>query len=195
MITSSRTRRGRTVALAGRRIDGDDAGTVDGFTLDGVDVVAERLRTVFRTLRAGTLVCSAANGADLTALHVARELGMRRRIVLPFSIARFRAVSVSDRPGGALWGWLFDDLVAEARKRGDLILLRPQAGRDADAFESANARVVEEAARAARADRMSQPVGIVVWDGASRGPGDATAAFCERIRHAGYPLREVPVGA
>src|SRR4051794_28518277 len=110
----------RVLALAGRRIDpSDSAGR--HFPLQNVAAVAKRLRASFLSLELGTLVCSAANGADLTALRVARQLGMQRRIVLPFGVSRFRSVSVIDRPGGELWGWLYDDLVAEADKAGDLI--------------------------------------------------------------------------
>src|SRR5688500_16210252 len=110
------------VALAGRRVDADDA-AVARFPLARIRVVAGRLRTVFGALHCTTLVCSAANGADLVALYVARERGIRVRIVLPFAVARFRALSVVDRPGGELWGWLFDDLVREARAAGDLVVL------------------------------------------------------------------------
>ena len=187
----------RVVALAGRRIDSADSADsitdAGGFTLERVAEVASRLRATFRALRAGTLVCSAANGADLTALRVARELGMGRRIVLPFSIARFRAVSVTDRPGGELWGWLFDDLVADARATGDLIVLRQREGSNADAFEAVTERIVDEAVRCGGPAARTPPVGVVVWDGASRGAGDASAAFCERIRRAGYPLHDVRV--
>jgi hypothetical protein len=183
------------IALAGRRIA---SGTVsafgeDGFPLDRVAMVAARLRATFQSLRGGTLLCSAANGADLTALRVARELGMRRRIVLPFSVARFRSVSVTDRPGGELWGWLFDELVADARASDELIVLRPRGGHDADAFVAATARIVEEARQSAGA--KGHPVGVAVWDGVSRGRHDATAAFGARMRDAGYAVRDVRVGA
>ena len=199
---------GRVIALAGRRIDTED-GNADagssGFPLARVGVVASRLRATFRSLGAGTLVSSAANGADLIALRVARELGMRRRIILPFSAARFRRVSVTDREGGELWGWLFDELIADARNTGDLLLLRRQGASDDAAFEGVNARIVAEAAGLARsvggkvgaASRLATrtPVGVAVWNGRSRGSGDATAMFCERLRREGYPVRNVGVSA
>lgn len=192
-LSSLNVQRGRVIALAGRRID---AGDVDpsGFALDGVGTVASRLRAIFRSLRAATLVCSAANGADLTALHVARELGMRRRIVLPFSVARFRTVSVTDRPGGELWGWLFDGLVADARALGDLVLLRPRGDDDADAFDAATVRIVKEAEGCAGVGARRRPVGVAVWDRRPRGRDDATAAFCERMLRAGYDVHDVGVG-
>jgi hypothetical protein len=182
------------VALAGRRIDAGDA-RVERFPLHGIGVVAGRLRALFGRLRCTTLVCSAANGADLVALQVARELGVRTRIVLPFAAARFREVSVVDRPGGELWGWLFDDLVREARAAGDLVVLASRRRSQHDAFAAANERIVDEAIALARAGRRKAVVaGVAVWDGASRGRGDATAGFVKRIRSNGLPVHTVPLG-
>ena len=184
--------RAAIVALAGRRIDAGDA-RVERFPLQGIGVVARRLRVLFRGLRCSTLVCSAANGADLVALQVARDLGLRTRIVLPFAAARFREVSVVDRPGGELWGWLFDDLMREARAAGDLVVLSSRRTSQRDAFAAANERIVDEAIALARAGRRTAVAGVAVWDGASRGRGDATAAFVARMRSDGFPVHTVPL--
>ena len=109
-----------TIALAGRRIDAPDAET-PRFPLANVPLVRDRLRAFFVERGAGTLVCSAACGADLVALEAAESLGMRRRIVLPFDPARFRQTSVTDRPGD--WGPTYDRLVETARREGDLVVL------------------------------------------------------------------------
>jgi hypothetical protein len=45
------------------------------------------------------VVASAACGSDLIALDVAGELGLERRVILPFEPNRFAETSVEDRPG------------------------------------------------------------------------------------------------
>jgi hypothetical protein len=187
------SRRPTVVALAGRRIDAPDA-KVERFPLPRVRLVAGRLRIVLGALHCTTLVTSAANGADLVALHVARERGIRVRIVLPFGVARFRTTSVVDRPGNELWGWLFDDLVAAARAAGDLIVLSARGRSDQQAFEAANERIIAEAiALAGRGRRTRAVAGVAVWEGTSRGDGDATEAFVARMRASGLPVHRVPL--
>ncbi len=181
------------VVLAGRRIDARDA-AVRRFPLARVGVVADRLRALFTALRCTTLVCSAANGADLVALRVARESGLRVRIVVPFAVARFRKVSVTDRPGDSLWGWLFDDLVRDARAAGDLVVLAPRGKSDHAAFAAASHRIVSEAVALARAGGREQSVaGVAVWDGVSRGRDDTTAAFVAHLHSGGVPVHTVPL--
>src|SRR5215471_3104187 len=89
------------VALAGRRIDvvGE---TNPRFPLECVPVVRERIREVLQKTRARVLVCSAACGADLLGMEVARELGMGVQVILPTARRTFRKTSVVDRPGD--WG-------------------------------------------------------------------------------------------
>ena len=89
------------VALAGRRIDKPDA-DAPRFPLTSVDLVRGRLHHLLSVKKVTTLVCSAACGADLLALAAARDLGIRRRVILPFTRERFRVTSVVDRPGD--WG-------------------------------------------------------------------------------------------
>src|SRR5947209_320182 len=93
------------IALAGRRIDAPNAET-PRFPLENREKVGNRIRDFLAEHGATALVCSAACGADLLALEAAEELGLRRRILLPFAPDRFRATSVTDRPGE--WGPLFD---------------------------------------------------------------------------------------
>src|SRR5215475_9263435 len=85
------------VALAGRRIDAEGSESIR-FPMKNVELVKERLRTLFISLKPQVLVCSAACGADLVALQVAGELKIRRSIVLPFAQAAFKSSSVVDRP-------------------------------------------------------------------------------------------------
>ncbi len=81
------------VALAGRRIDAPDT-QKPSFPLENTEKVRRCMSELFTKHQVSTLVCSAACGADLLALEVAGDLGLRRRIVLPFERDRFREISV-----------------------------------------------------------------------------------------------------
>jgi hypothetical protein len=133
------------VAVAGRRID-PTGSMPPRFPLENVPLVRQRLAEVLAAEHTSALVCSAACGTDLIALEEAERLGLRRRIVLPFSPERFRATSVVDRPGN--WGPVFDRLVAGARTTVGL----PAA---AHAFADAAALPITPAQQ--RASPMSLP--------------------------------------
>ena len=172
------------VALAGRRIDAPDDKT-PRFPLENVKAVRERIRGVLKGRRA--LVCSAACGADLIALEQASAEGMRRRVVLPFPKEHFRETSVVDRPGD--WGSLFDQIIEEVERSGELVVL-PSKPDDEDAYAKASAEILEQAARLETAD-LPGVLAVVVWDGASRGPDDLTAAFLHGAKQGGYATVEV----
>jgi hypothetical protein len=185
-------RRESTIVLAGRRIDAPNT-EAPRFALSRIAAVAIALHTLFRRRRATVLVSAAACGADLVALVAARSLGMRRRIVLPFSPAKFREESVIDRPGD--WGELYDELIAEAKATGDLVVLnnRPKL---ADAFTATNERLIEEAfemsGETANARvRKSRLIATIVWEGRPRGEGDYTQGFAELAKTRGLSVREV----
>jgi hypothetical protein len=183
------------VALAGRRVDAPDAKQAR-FPLGNADAVAERLSKLFRNLKPQALVCSAACGADLLALDAARNIGIRRRIVLPFAGAKFRSTSVVDRPGE--WGPLFDSLHEEALAANDLIVVTAK-GNDDEAFAAATERIIEEASRLAdvnlKSGTVHRPaearVAVVVWERASRGDGDQTAHFASVAESRGFRLVEI----
>lgn len=174
-----------TVALAGRRIDSASDGT-PRFPLANLAIVRGRLLQALQQSRAGTLVCSAACGADLLALEVAGSIGMRRRVILPFDPDRFRATSVTDRPGE--WGPLFDGIVDDVERQGDLIVLRLDPATCEEAYRATNQRVLDEA-------RMFAPPAdlraIVVWDGERRNGMDVTAEFMAEARRRGVPVSVV----
>lgn len=175
------------VALAGRRIDATDADT-PRFPSDRVDSVRQRLRALLIARTASALVSSAACGADLIALDVARELGLRRRIVLPFAPDHFRGSSVMDRPGD--WGAIFDGEVERARRAGDLVVLE-KSGEGSEAYAAANAAILDEAARLARQEGDLPLLAVLVWDGRSRGEGDLTEAFGLLARRQGLEIAEI----
>lgn len=155
------------VALSGRRIDAPGAAP-PRFPLGNVDKVRSRLAEAFGRLNAVDLVCSGACGADLVALEAAEQLGLRRRIVLPFAPDRFRKSSVVDRPGD--WGAVFDRHIEAAAKSGDLVVL-DLGGDDDRAYAAANAAIVREALALARSADQARPrrlIAMLVWDGVRR---------------------------
>ena len=178
------------VALAGRRIDLPEA-QVPRFPLENVQEVGRRVCDALCEMHAVALVCSAACGADLVALEQAKQLGLRRRIVLPFAPERFRETSVIDRPGD--WGPLYDQHIVATAAAGDLLSLDIAAGGDA-AYAAANEAIVREAqalARTAHPDRAHRLIAILVWEGAPRPGSDATARFRDLARRAGFEEQSI----
>jgi hypothetical protein len=173
-------------ALAGRRIDAEDA-KERRFPSTAVERVKDDLRQLLTEHRIGTLVCSAACGADIVALEAALELGLRRVIVLPFERARFRSTSVVDRGGD--WGERFDKLLDAPDAGRELIVLNPPAGSEEQAYAQATRRILEEAR--GRAPANSNAVAIAVWEGQPRAGTDATQDFIERAQAAGMSVQVV----
>ena len=172
------------IALAGRRIDPPDA-DAPRFPEACRGPVRERLRELFQTLGATALVGSGACGADLLAMDVAGELGMRRRMVLPFEPARFRETSVEDRPGN--WGRLFKRILAEVDDKGGVTVL-PENDDPSAAYTDANPAILNDAERISDAERSAgvgdpaEVVAVIVWDGVLRGEEDVTADFAREAQ-------------
>jgi hypothetical protein len=173
------------IALAGRRVDAPDARQVR-FPPQNVRMVEDRIRQCLREAIC-VLVCSAACGSDLLALGVANELGIRRRVVLPFERVRFRETSVADRPGD--WTQRYDTALDEIERHRDLIVLGYEQT-DPNAYARTNAAIVDEALRISRQEKKFAQA-LVVWDGKSRGAEDVTAHFLEEARAKGMPVLEV----
>jgi hypothetical protein len=173
------------VALAGRRIDGPDAPD-HRFPEENIELVRGRVLEILKTLAASAVVCSAACGADLIALSSARSLGLRIRVVLPFDRERFRATSVTDRPGD--WGPIYDQILDEAAASGDLVFIPETL--DAEAYAAANQAIFDEAISLAR--ELNQPVtAVLVWDCAKSGPHDMTEEFGIEAVKRGVKMQEV----
>jgi hypothetical protein len=174
------------VALAGRRVDSQDTHS-PRFPAANVPLVRRRIRESFETREAHALICSAACGADLLALESAGQLGIRRRVVLPFARDRFRETSVIDR--SEEWGARYDRVLDEVEDAGDLIVLGCAAN-DPDAYDATNCAVLDEAVRLAR--ELDEPVlAIVVWNGAVRGESDFSEAFRREAEKRGLPVVEI----
>lgn len=188
---SSARNGGSVVALAGRRIDADPTPT-PRFPFDQISRVRSEIADHLRGSRALVLVCSAACGADLVALEVAVAMGLRTRIILPFSADRFRRTSVVDRPHPEYWGAIFDRVTQLARARGDLVELHYDENDEA-AYAAANVGIIDEARKFFRTNdpAPSSLIALVVWEGTSRGSDDNTRQFAELARSAGFHVEAI----
>jgi hypothetical protein len=174
------------IALAGRRIDAADSETLR-FPLRNVPLVEQRLGELFAREGATALISSAACGADLVALAIAGRRRMRRRVVLPFGREKFRATSVTDRPGD--WGPMYDRVLAELAPTGDIVILEG-LGDGTEAYAATNDVILDQAAAVAR-QMNAKPVAVLVWEGDPRGSDDTTAAFGDEARKHGLPVLQV----
>ena len=194
MVLSSTQHHGAVVALGGRRIDAEPTPT-PRFPFDQVDRVGMEIGDRLRRMRAVTLVCSAACGADLIALETAQKIKLPMRIILPFSAARFRETSVVDRPRPEFWGSMFDRVTSAARADGNLIEL--DTAEVEDAYSMTNGVIIREAKKLAgikdreRSRGSLRLIALVVWDGASRGPDDNTNKFVELARESSFRIEQV----
>lgn len=190
MISSSpNDNRTSVVALAGRRIDAESAGT-QRFPLANIEAVEAELARTLADLHASALVSSAACGADLLALKAAQSLAIPAHIVLPYARDAFRESSVIDRPGREFWEPLFDDAINRAAANGVLtdLALKPD---DPNAYQAAN-RAIFDVARRIASERGARPVAVIVWEGASRSGDDFTANFREMAVETGFEIQTVP---
>jgi hypothetical protein len=108
-------------------------------------------------------------------------------MVLSFGRDEFRASSVTDRPGD--WGPVYDRVLAELDKTGDVVTLAGHAAEDA-AYAAANDAILNEAAALAR-QGATEVVAVLVWEGAPRDGADMTAGFGEAARGRGYRVEQV----
>jgi hypothetical protein len=178
------------IAIAGRRSDGDDA-SLPRFPLASIAAVEQRVHEALVSSGARAIVSSAACGADLIALRAAGQLRLNRRVVLPFDSAQFRASSVIDRPGD--WGPVFDSVIADVRAKHELVTLSGERPDEA-AYAAANVRILDEAVWLGAAEQ-ADVLAMLVWEGASRGDDDLTAAFGREAERRGLRVIEISTAA
>jgi hypothetical protein len=162
---------GSVLAVSGRRIDPDGADQ-PRFPAGNEALVALRIRDMMLSTTAKVVVCSGACGVDILALEAAAELGLSRRLVLPFSREKFRATSVADR--GEDWGSRFDAILQQLPGEDIVELNPPQSGDQA--YAAANSEILDQAKGLASAAGL-RALAMVVWNGLSRGPTDWTDQF------------------
>jgi hypothetical protein len=176
---------GTVLALAGRRIDAPGA-EERRFPPGNEALVAVRIRNMMVCAASQAVVCSAASGADILALEGAAQLGLGRRVVLPFSRQQFRATSVADR--GEEWGLRFDAILQQMQSK-DILELNLQGG-DNEAYATVNSKIIDEAVGWASTTGR-RALAMVVWNGFSRGAMDLTDGF--RAVAADRKLEVIPV--
>jgi hypothetical protein len=163
--------RNAVLAVTGRLIDAPDAAE-KRFPLENRTRVHAALASLFASRPIGLLVCSAACGADLLSLDVARQTAVPSLIVLPYEKDRFRRDSVNSRPGQ--WAPLFDAVVSDAEARGCLVIITPPPG--TSPYDAATREIVQRA-KVAAANDGAPLLALAVWDGKPRGEDDHTAIF------------------
>lgn len=127
-------------------------------------------------------MCSAACGADLLALEVARKLNIRREIFLPCDVNRFKQLSVLDR--GGVWGALYDAIIQAAIQDNSLTLLDSDSG--PPDYIQANLSILNRTMNS-----LGSKCALIVWDGRSRGHDDVTANFGAAAQSLGLDLQEI----
>ena len=185
------------IVLAGRRIDKEGA-TPPRFPLRQAAVVEKKLEAFFREHRPAAIVCSGACGADLLALEAAGKTGVRRRMILPFDGQRFRALSVTDRPGD--WGDRYDRLYRELSLSNDVVVLDLEENEEG--FLECNRAILDEGETLARMhgengegeggeDGLTGLLALLVWDGSPKKGSDVTGAFGKEAIARGIKVEEI----
>lgn len=175
------------VALAGRRVDPKDQSPARfPNTPESMALVRRRIREVLISLRASTVVSSAACGADLLGLTEAGKLDLHRRVILPTDRETFRSTSVTDRGGD--WGTLYDTVLRKVELAGDLVIVHA-ASKDLSYVET-NHRIIDESFSLGNISHQ-EVAAVRVWEGQSRGDGDFTEEFGNYALSKGVPVFEV----
>jgi len=173
------------VALAGRRVDAPGVNE-NRFSPENAEMVKQRIREFLKAEKATALVCAAACGSDILALEAAGELGIRRRVVLPYDKVTFKHSSVIDRPGD--WGERYDRILAEVDDKGDLIV--DDYDQDEETYFAANHDILDQAEELAE-ETGQQMSAVVVWNGQARGEEDVTGHFLEEAKRRGLKVTEI----
>ncbi|MGH9935987.1 MAG: hypothetical protein ACREAM_07055 [Blastocatellia bacterium] len=173
------------IALAGRRVDAPDA-IEKRFSPENVERVRQEIRDFLKAENATALVSAAACGADILALEAAGELGIRRRVVLPYDKVTFKQSSVIDRPGD--WGERYDRILAEVDSKGDLTV--DDYDEDEESYFAANHDILDQAEDLAE-ETGQQLAALVVWNGQARGEEDITGHFLEEAKQRGLKVAEI----
>ena len=182
------------VALAGRRIDAEDADPVR-FPSNHIEKVKRKLSSFFIASKPDYLVCSGACGADLIALDVAGKLNIKRKMVLPFDANIFRSTSVTDRKGN--WGNLFDSIYTDLNEGLNVIILNFTKD-DKDAYEKTNVAILktadalfEKSKPEQNFDASEKKVAVIIWEGKPKDSNDTTDHFRKEAKKRVYKIEEI----
>jgi class 3 adenylate cyclase len=129
---------------------------------------------------------SAACGADLLVLELAREMGAQTHVVLPFPAADFRRESV-DFAGGD-WGLRFEQ--ALARAQSVTVASDHRASGSAASYEYANLLLTGMGQLQAQL-LDTQAVGLAAWDPAAPGAAGGAASLVALWKRRGLEVHAV----
>ena len=175
------------VVYSGHMIDGPDR-AVPRFPPSLEPGVREALRERLAAIGPLAVYGSAACGADLLCLEIARELGCETHIVLPFPPQDFVRTSV-DFAGGR-WRERFDRSLAAA---DSVTITSDHHARGSTAtFDYAN--LVLTGMGALRAPLLDAPLhAVALRDPHDEGQGGGTSSIVQRWRERGLAVEEVPM--
>jgi hypothetical protein len=176
---------GTVLAVAGRRID-PAAPDEPRFPAGNEALVALRIRDRMVSAASKVVVCSGACGADILALEAAAQLGLGRRLVLPFARKQFRATSVADRGEG--WGRRFDTILQQLQSE-DIVELNLQIGSH-EAYAATNSEILDQAEGLASGTGR-RALAMVIWNGLNRGATDLTDQFRRLAEDRKYQVIQV----
>jgi hypothetical protein len=175
------------IALAGRRVDADDAEQAR-FPKTNIEIVSQRIEQMLKELKCEYLFCSGACGVDLLALSAAGKLGIERRMILPFHSRQFRSTSVVDCPGK--WGSIFDQIYNELDSKGSIISLDLDPDNDST-YPKTNEAIIAAAIEYSREHTKQSVNALVAWNGYSYGEEDMTNLFRQQATNQGLKVYEV----
>lgn len=175
------------VAVAGRRVDAPGTDP-PSFPSAALASVSSRIDEFLDGHAVRTVVASCSSGADILLLEAAAARGLGTRIILPFSIERFRETSVIDR--GAEWGTRYDKLIASATHNGDVVVLPEVQGRADDVSGRVTRKIIEETVRIAKL-LHARTLAVAIWEQKARSTHDATQDFLKQARRAKLKVEEI----
>lgn len=176
------------LALAGRRIDEDNAGYCR-FPLNKVIEVRKWLENYYRVHNVASIVCSAACGADLIALDIAGRMGIERWVILPTMPSIFKINSVSDRPGD--WGDLYDTIINQLVIEERLVILHLDPDDDAT-YTITNTEIIHQSMVLASGIKSGHSLkALVLWEGQARSEKDITFDFIEKAKQNNIVVDEI----
>ena len=175
------------VVFAGHMID-DARRAVPRFPASLEAAVRRELQTRLPALAPAAVYASAACGADLLCLEIARELGAETHVVLPFPAADFRRVSVDF--ASASWGERFERALAAASSV--TVTSDHYASGSAATFEYANLVLTGGARlRAQQLDTSLEALAVCDLEADPRRGG--TAWTLGQWRQAGLHVDRIPI--
>ncbi|MFE0513144.1 hypothetical protein [Streptomyces sp. NPDC058964] len=147
--------------------------------------VRKRVAELLESFRPRLLVGSAAAGADLLVLGLARAKGIAAHLVLLGGVAEFEEASVSDL--GGEWAQRYREILADTGVSVEVVEAQGPDRRAAHLM--VNSAIVEAARRTAAEDEEIVALAVLEESGNS---GSVTADLISRAERYGWPTVRTP---